>query len=73
MEAILNHRKRGRGYLFLSLMKGDPQHEVQWQSTRDFVEPDSTNQALVDYLHEHGLDPPLMRASTCGRREKCNG
>lgn len=36
-ESILKHRKRGSGYQFLTLVKRMPNHEAEWQPTRDFV------------------------------------
>jgi hypothetical protein len=30
VEYILAHRRRGRGYHFLVLMKGDPIHDAEW-------------------------------------------
>lgn len=40
VEEILNHRKRGRGYQFLTLMKESPTHDAEWQPTTDFVDKD---------------------------------
>ena len=46
VEKILKHRKRGRGYQFLTLMKGVPTHDAVWQPTRDFVDSDETVTAV---------------------------
>lgn len=60
VERILAHRKRGRGYQWLTLMTGSPQHEAEWQPTRDFVDADGTlTGAFRDYIVEHGLLPHL--------------
>lgn len=42
VDSILAHRRRGKGYQWLTLMKGAPQHEASWQPTRDFVDDDGT-------------------------------
>lgn len=58
VERILAHRKRGRGYQWLTLLKGYPQHEAEWQPTRDFVDADGTvTDAFRTYIKEHGLMP----------------
>ena len=36
LESILNHRKRGKGFQFLTLMKGFPTHDAGTQPTKDF-------------------------------------
>lgn len=60
VERILAHRKRGRGFQWLTLMKGTPQHEAEWQPTRDFVDEDGTlTAAFREYIVEHGLLPHL--------------
>jgi hypothetical protein len=70
VEAILAHRRRGRGYQFLTLMKGDPIHDAEWQPTRDFVDTDGTvTETLQTYLDEHGLALPLTRTSIPGGGE----
>lgn len=56
VEAILDHRRRGRGYQFLTLMKGQPRHDAECRPTRDFVDPDgTTTEALLTYLHENNM------------------
>ena len=42
VDKILKHRKRGRGYQVLTLMKGEPQHDAKWQPSSDFVDKDGT-------------------------------
>ena len=55
---ILSHRKRGRGYQFLTLMKGEPEHDATWQPTRDFVDSDGTvTDVWHDYIVRHNLLP----------------
>lgn len=41
-EFVLQHRKRGRGYQFLSLMRADPIYDAVWHPTSDFVDDDGT-------------------------------
>lgn len=56
VDRIVAHRKRGRGYQWLTLLKGAPQHEAEWQPTRDFVDDDGTlTKAFRDYIVEHEL------------------
>ena len=51
VEAILRHRRRGRSYQFLTMLKGAPRHEAQWQPTRDFVDSDGTLTAsFAEYI-----------------------
>ena len=42
VEKILNHRKKGRGFQFLTQMKGSPEHDSEWQPTKDFIDNDGT-------------------------------
>ena len=54
VEKILKHRKRGKGYQWLTLMKGTPTHEAQWQPTGDFVDKDKTmTKAFYDYIKKN--------------------
>ena len=70
VESILAHRRRGRGYQFLTLMKGDPIHDAEWQPARDFIDPDGTmTEALMKYVQEQHLDLPLTRTSMKGGGE----
>lgn len=56
VEAILNHRKKGNGYQFLTLMKGDPTHDAEWQPTSDFVDSDGTmNETFYEYIKKNGI------------------
>ena len=56
VEAILKHRKIGRGYQFLTLMKGDPTHDAEWQPSKDFVDNDGTvNEKFLDYIKAHKI------------------
>ncbi len=60
VEEILSYRKRGRGYQFLTLMKGAPRHEASWQPTRDFIDSDGTvTAALYYYVKAHDLSIAL--------------
>jgi hypothetical protein len=54
VEAILAHRRRGRGYQFLTLLKGTGTHDAELQPIRDFIDPDGTmTQALRIYLDKN--------------------
>ena len=56
VESILKHRRRGRGYQFLTLMKGSPTHDAEWQPTRDFVDKDGTiNDKFYKYIKCQGI------------------
>lgn len=56
VESILCHRKRGKGFKWLTLMRGAPQQEACWQPTRDFIDADGTiTEAFHDYIVQHVL------------------
>jgi hypothetical protein len=58
VDKILRHRKRGRGFQFLTQMKGDPSHDVTWQPTKDFVDRDGTvTKVWQEYIRRHNLLP----------------
>lgn len=58
VESILKHRKRGKGYHFLTLMKGCPTHDAEWQPTSDFVDQDGTvTDVWQRYIRETGILP----------------
>jgi len=58
VEAILNHRKRGRGYQFLTLMKGSPEYDAEWQPSMDFIDPDGTlNDKFLSYIKFNNIMP----------------
>ena len=58
VEAILNHRKRGRGNQFLTLMKGSPTHDASWQPTRDFIDRDGTKTGIwLEYIRKKNILP----------------
>lgn len=62
VERILAHRKKGRGYQWLTLMKGTPTHDAQWQPTKDFIDNDGTmTKAFLDYISAHNLLPELRK------------
>lgn len=42
IEAILKHRKKGKGYRFLTLIKGGPTHDDESLSKKSFVDKDGT-------------------------------
>lgn len=56
VDRILAHRKRGRGFQWLTLMQNSSTHEAQWQPTRDFVDKDGTlTKAFRDYIVRNKL------------------
>lgn len=56
VEGILKHRPRGRGFQFLTLMKGAPLHDATWQPTKDFVDKDGTvTKVWKDYVKEKNI------------------
>lgn len=58
VEKILKHRKSGRGYQFLTLMKGEPQHDSKWQPTSDFVAKDDTvTDVWLYYIKNNNILP----------------
>lgn len=64
VDKILSHRKRGRGYQFLTLMKGDPTHEAEWQPMRDFIDKDGTmNENFLSYIKGQGILNGLYEGS----------
>ena len=64
VRCILKHRKRCRRYQFLTLLEGTPQHEAEWQPTRDFVDEHGTlTEAFLDYIREQGILPHLWQSS----------
>lgn len=60
VDRILGHRKRGRGYQWLTLMENSATHEAEWQPTRDFVDSDGTlTKAFRTYIVSKNLLPHL--------------
>ena len=58
VDRILSHRKRGKGYQFLTLMKNALHHDATWQPSRDFVDKDGTvTDVWLDYIREHNILP----------------
>lgn len=56
VREILAHRKRGRGWQFLSLCKHAQHHDSVWKPLRDFVHDDKTIMAaLRTYIKHHGI------------------
>ena len=60
VDKILSHRKRGKGHQFLTLMKGAPTHDAEWQPSRDFIDKDGTiNETFLEYIKSQELLPHL--------------
>ncbi len=56
VHEILKHRRRGREYQFLTLMKGDPTHDAEWQPMRDVVDKDGTiNEEFARYIKDNSI------------------
>jgi hypothetical protein len=53
IEAVLNHRRRGRGYQYYVLWKGYPITEATWEPATCFEE--GGEDILLDYQHRHDL------------------
>lgn len=51
VDKILNYRKRGRGYQFLTLMKRSPEYDAESQPAKDFRDTDGTiNDKFLSYI-----------------------
>ncbi len=60
VESILNRRKKGKGYQFLTLMKGSPTHDAEWQPSRNFIDKDGTHtDVLLEYIKKKKILPHL--------------
>ena len=56
VEEILNHRKRGKSFQFLTLWKGYPSHDAEWEPLRNFLGKDGAiNTKLYNYIKDHGI------------------
>lgn len=56
IEKIIAHRRRGKGYQWLALPRGAPQHETEWQKTGPFIDEDSTmTKAFYEYIVRNKL------------------
>ena len=79
VDSILKHRKRGRGYQFLTLMKKIPTHDAEWQPTKYFVDKDGTiNDKFYKYIKNQGIfkelwnDPEVVEVDNEGGGEYCS-
>lgn len=54
---ILKHRKRARGYQFLTLMKRAPNHEAEWKHTKDVDHDSTVTEVRYNYILENGIFP----------------
>lgn len=65
VEKILKHRRKGKGFQFLTLMKGDPTHDAEWQPTRDFIDNDNTiNETFLEYIKSKNILSQLWSQSS---------
>ena len=60
VEEIMSHRRRGRKYQFLILMKNAPRHDAAWQPVSDFVDEDAIfvgtiTEVLLNYFRKHNI------------------
>ena len=56
VQDIISHRKRGRKFQLLTLMKGAPRHEAARQPTADFIDTDGTvTSGFLDYIQHHNI------------------
>jgi hypothetical protein len=67
VESLLARRRRGTGFQFLKLMKGDPIHDAELQPARKFGDPDGhTAETLMKYVQEQTIDLSWMQTSVKG-------
>lgn len=60
VDKILSHRKRGKGYQWLTSYTGAPLHEAEWKPTNDFLDSDGTmTKAFHNYIVQNNLLPHL--------------
>ncbi len=56
VERILNHSKRRTEFQFLTLMRGSPTHDSEWQPSKDFMDADGTiNNAFLEYVKSRNI------------------
>lgn len=56
MEKILAHKRKGRGYQFLTLMESDTLHGAVWKPSSDFVgRHEIITYILLKYMQEHNV------------------
>ena len=61
VKAVLGHRRKGRGYQWLTLMEGDSEEDAEWQPTSDFIDSDGTvTEKLLEYVKNHNLSIPRI-------------
>ena len=65
VEEILKHRKRGKGYQFITTWKGYPSHDAEWEPSRNFIEKDGTmNQKFYEYIKKNDIMTQLWKTDT---------
>lgn len=47
VDLMLAHRKRGFDYQWLTLMRGEPQHEATWKPNKDLIDAIGTMTAAL--------------------------
>lgn len=58
----------------MTLLKWDPNHDVEWQITKDFTDADGTMTAAIkDYIKEQGMLQELLDWSDTNDSEWENG
>ena len=56
VDNILKHRRRVRGFQFLTLMKGSPSHDAEWQPAKDLVDKDGKiNDKFLVYIKSQDI------------------
>ena len=56
VEEILSHRKRGKGFQFLTSWKGYPSHEAIWLPSRNFIDSHGViNPSFLDYIRRNDI------------------
>ena len=56
VDEILSHRKRGKGYQFLTAWKGYPSHDAVWLPSRNFIDSQGTiNESFLKYIKQNDI------------------
>lgn len=58
VEPILVHRRRGRGYEWLTLMQNSNTHNEQWQSNKDCIDANGT---LTKAFHDCIIEEDTLK------------
>ncbi len=60
VDKLLKHRKRGREYQFLIILKGTPTHDAELRTSRDFIDTDITiTGEFLNYIKKNNISKRL--------------